>query len=234
MHVQIEPSILYFGTPVVLITSENEDSSINVAPNSSVFWLGWSCMIGIDATSKTTENIKRTGCCVLNMPSFEMADSVNAVAMLTGSRSVPIHKKILGYRFKKDKLEGSGMTTVPATAVSGARIVQCPVQLEAEVIKIHAFAEKDPRMGVPATAIEFRIKAVHVDECILLVGEKDKIDPLKWNPLIMSFRRFFGLSESETRSKLFSGSEDLYAPWKMAGLFGTVARSVLRLSRSRI
>lgn len=37
MHLQIEPSILYFGTPVVLITSENEDGSISVSfPNRTL------------------------------------------------------------------------------------------------------------------------------------------------------------------------------------------------------
>ena len=40
MHKTIEPSILYFGTPVVLISTLNEDGTSNLAPISSVFWLG--------------------------------------------------------------------------------------------------------------------------------------------------------------------------------------------------
>jgi flavin reductase (DIM6/NTAB) family NADH-FMN oxidoreductase RutF len=56
-HVIGEPSILYFGTPVVLISSENKDGSANLAPMSSVFWLGWRCILGFDASSKTTENM---------------------------------------------------------------------------------------------------------------------------------------------------------------------------------
>lgn len=35
---QIEPAILYFGTPVVLIGSTNEDGSFNLAPMSSAWW----------------------------------------------------------------------------------------------------------------------------------------------------------------------------------------------------
>ncbi len=39
---QIEPAILYFGTPVVLICSTNEDGSYNLAPMPSAarstFW----------------------------------------------------------------------------------------------------------------------------------------------------------------------------------------------------
>ena len=41
MHVMSEPNILYFGTPVVVLSTVNEDGSYNLAPMSSVFWLGW-------------------------------------------------------------------------------------------------------------------------------------------------------------------------------------------------
>ena len=54
-HIVSEPSILYFGTPVVLISSENEDGSANLAPMSSAFWLGWRCILGLNAASKTTQ-----------------------------------------------------------------------------------------------------------------------------------------------------------------------------------
>jgi flavin reductase (DIM6/NTAB) family NADH-FMN oxidoreductase RutF len=70
-HVTGEPSILYFGTPVVLISTTNADGSYNLAPMSSAFWLGWRCIIGLAAASKTTENLKRTGQCVLNLPSSD-------------------------------------------------------------------------------------------------------------------------------------------------------------------
>ena len=33
----IEPAILYFGTPVVLIGSTNDDGSFNLAPTSSAW-----------------------------------------------------------------------------------------------------------------------------------------------------------------------------------------------------
>ena len=36
----IEPAILYFGTPVVLIGTCNEDGSCNLAPMSSAWWVG--------------------------------------------------------------------------------------------------------------------------------------------------------------------------------------------------
>ena len=51
-NIQIEPAILYFGTPVVLIGSTNEDGSFNLAPMSSAWWVGWRCMLGLARNSK--------------------------------------------------------------------------------------------------------------------------------------------------------------------------------------
>lgn len=86
MHVSIEPAILYFGTPVVLISTLNEDGSSNLAPMSSAFWLGWRCMLGLATHSKTSQNLRRTGECVLNLPSDAMVSAVDRLA----ARPVPI------------------------------------------------------------------------------------------------------------------------------------------------
>jgi len=52
MHRTIEPTILYFGTPVALISTLNPDGSPNLAPMSSAWWLGWSCMLGLGKWDK--------------------------------------------------------------------------------------------------------------------------------------------------------------------------------------
>src|SRR5437870_10255182 len=103
MHKTIEPTILYFGTPVALISSTNEDGTANLAPMSSAWWLGWSCMLGLDATSQTVANLRRTGECVLNLPAAPMAAQVDRLARTTGSRHVPFHKQAMGYDFVPDK-----------------------------------------------------------------------------------------------------------------------------------
>ena len=71
MHIPIEPSILYFGTPVVLVSTLNPDGSPNVAPISSAWWLGWNCMLGMGARSQTPQNLLRERECVLNLPSVD-------------------------------------------------------------------------------------------------------------------------------------------------------------------
>lgn len=45
-HVTITPSVLYFGTPVVLLSTENEDGTVNLAPMSSAWALGQVIVLG--------------------------------------------------------------------------------------------------------------------------------------------------------------------------------------------
>jgi flavin reductase (DIM6/NTAB) family NADH-FMN oxidoreductase RutF len=59
MHKVIEPKILYFGTPVVLISTLNEDGTTNLAPMSSAWWLNQSCMLGMSSRSQTVQNLIR-------------------------------------------------------------------------------------------------------------------------------------------------------------------------------
>src|SRR5215469_946910 len=103
MHKTIEPTILYLGTPVVLISTVNEDGTFNLAPMSSAFWLGWRCMLGLDALSKTTQNLLRTHECVLNLPSDAEVAAVNRLARTTGSNPVPEMKLHRGYHYQKEK-----------------------------------------------------------------------------------------------------------------------------------
>jgi len=91
--VTISPKILYFGTPVALITSVNEDGSPNLAPVSSFWALGWTITIGLLSDTKTLENLKTRADCVVNLPSPEMWRQVETLAPLTGRNPVPEDKK---------------------------------------------------------------------------------------------------------------------------------------------
>lgn len=99
--IQIDPAILYFGTPVVLIGSTNEDGSHNLAPISSAWRVGWHCVLGLARNSMTTENMIRTGECVLNLPSADLVAAVDRLARTTGSDPVPPGKAYRGYRHNK-------------------------------------------------------------------------------------------------------------------------------------
>jgi len=210
MHIQSEPEILYFGTPVVLISTCNEDGSFNVAPISSIFWLGWRCIIGISAASKTTHNIIRNKSCTLNLPSVHEANAVNRLALTTGSKPVPNGKKMKGYRYVKDKFRIANLTNMPSETITAPRIKECPVQMEAKLQAIHPIAEDDEYQNGKILTMEFRILRVYLDRTILMKGSYNRVNPDKWKPLIMSFQKFYGLGDQVHPSKLSTIPEGLY------------------------
>jgi flavin reductase (DIM6/NTAB) family NADH-FMN oxidoreductase RutF len=210
MHKVSNPSILYFGTPVVLISTLNSDGTYNLAPISSIFWLGYRCMIGISAQSKTTENILRTRECVLNLPSVDEVANVNSLALTTGSNPVPPGKLQKGYQYVGAKFEHSGLTPVPADLIAAPRIAECPVQMEASFIGSHPLGAENGFQQVRVIAMELKILRVHLEESILMNGQRDRVDPDKWRPLIMSFQEFYGLGEKVHDSRLGQVPERLY------------------------
>lgn len=212
MHRTIEPAIHYWGTPVVLVSTLNDDATTNVAPMSSAWWLGWSCMLGLDASSCTVHNLRVRRECVLNLAGPDNAPAVNALARTTGTAQVPLHKELLGYRHVADKAGHAGLSLDPSQAVSPPRVRECPVQLEARVVDIRSFGGSDPRMAVAACCVEVQIVRVHAHPAI--VAGRDRIDADAWQPLLMSFRRLFARGGSVSGDRLYHGDEALYAPWK--------------------
>ena len=196
-HVATEPAILYFGTPVVLISTLNEDGSPNIAPMSSAFWLGWRCMLGLGAGSKTTQNLLRTGECVLNLPSSDEVGAVDRLARLTGSNPVPPTKQQRGYVFEPNKFQAAGLTPIPSQTVAPPRALQCPIQMEAVLAGQHAMMADDDAWRGGLLALEVRIQRVHAHPSVLMDGHANRIDPDKWRPLIMSFQKFYALAPGQ-------------------------------------
>jgi flavin reductase (DIM6/NTAB) family NADH-FMN oxidoreductase RutF len=223
MHQTLDPAILYFGTPVVLVSSENEDGSTNLAPISSAWWLGRSCLLGFGARSKTPQNILRTGECVLNLPSVDQVAAVDRLAKTTGSHPVPPHKVAMGYRHERDKFAVAGLTATPSLDVRPPRVAECPVQLEAVLEAPHRLAESDPARRGALVAIEVKILRVHVEESLRLPGYANRVDPDRWRPLIMSFCQFYGLGPQVHRSTLAEIPEEAYRPRPVAPRVEAVA-----------
>lgn len=216
MHVTIDPAILYFGTPVVLVSSLNEDGTPNLAPISSAWWLGKSCLLGFGAHSHTPQNILRQGQCVLNLPSVEQVAAVDRLARTTGSSPVPPRKQAMGYIHEKNKFETARLTELPSDLVAPPRVVECPVQLEAVLEGCHPLAQNDDTMRGRLVALEVKIVRVHINENIQLAGHADRIDPDRWRPLMMSFCQFYGLGERVHPSRLAEIPESAYRPAQAA------------------
>jgi flavin reductase (DIM6/NTAB) family NADH-FMN oxidoreductase RutF len=190
----IEPKILYFGTPVALISSLNEDGSTNLAPMSSFWALGWTLMLGLLDETKTADNMARHPECVVNIPSPEMWPTVEKLAPLTGKNPVP-QLKAKQFRFVADKFEAAGVSPMASEVVRPARVAECPVHMEARVNRLHRMQGRRLEELGGGVAAEVEILRVHVAEQFVL-GE-NHVDPEKWSPLIYNFRHYFRLAERE-------------------------------------
>ena len=190
----IEPKILYFGTPVALISSLNEDGTTNLAPISSFWTLGWSMMLGLLDETKTADNLALHAECVVNLPSPEMWKEVEALAPLTGKNPVP-EIKAKQFHFVADKFGAAQLTPLASEMVQPARVAECPVHLEARVNKLHSMTGKKLKELGGGVAAEVEVLRVHLDKDLVLEGKY--VDPAKWSPLIYNFRHYFRLEEEE-------------------------------------
>jgi flavin reductase (DIM6/NTAB) family NADH-FMN oxidoreductase RutF len=189
----IEPKILYFGTPVVLISTLNEDGAPNLAPMSSAWALGWTVLLGLGAEGKTLENLARERECTLNFPSEALAAAVERLAPLTGKSPVPEHKQAQ-YRYEPDKFCAADLTPAPSVEVRAPRVAECPLQMEGRVRGIGGIGRRED--GV--VAVEVEVVRVHALKSIIR-GERH-IDPHHWRPLIYNFRHYFGLGQELGKS----------------------------------
>jgi flavin reductase (DIM6/NTAB) family NADH-FMN oxidoreductase RutF len=197
-HRTIDPSILYLGTPVVLISTRNADGTTNLAPISSAWWMGKTAVIGIGTRSHTVENLRREGECVLSVPSVDLVTEVNRLALTTGSDPMPGYKDVMGFEHVRNKFARAGLTEIASEVVLPPRVAECPIQLEGTVSSITEVG--DPKDHT--AAIEVRIVRTHVHESILAPGHRHHIDPDKWRPLIMNFLEFYGLGSQVHPSRL--------------------------------
>jgi len=192
-HQIIQPNILYFGTPVALITTLNPDGSPNIGPMSSAWALGYTVVMGWSVKAQTLTNLEREKECVINLPGPELVDKVEALAPLTGRKPSACPET---YRYEPNKFKAAGLTPIPSQCVQPPRIAECPIQLEARVTAIH-----EPVSNNKSTfrIIETHVERVHAIPEIIKPGT-DHIDPECWSPLLYVFRHYFGTGQELGRT----------------------------------
>jgi flavin reductase (DIM6/NTAB) family NADH-FMN oxidoreductase RutF len=196
-HLELNLKALYFGTPVVIVSSLNPDGSTNIAPISSAWWLGSDAMIGTARSSQTTANLLRTPECVLNLAQASLAPYVDKLALMTGTATMSEHKREKRYTFEPRKFEAAGLTAAASTMGGPARVAEADIQLEGRVVASHPF--ENP--GASAVAFQVRVERVHVEEGLVLPDGRH-IDTVAWDPLIMKFCDFFGRASNLRSSRL--------------------------------
>ena len=184
-HVTITPSILYFGTPVVLVSTENADGTANLAPMSSAWALGDVFVLGLGAEGHTAHNLRERPELVLNFPAPEMWQAVESLALLTGANPVPDGKPA-NCRYEPDKFGAAGLHPLPSEVVSPPRVAECPVHIEARVADLRLDSTDD------FVIVEAATLRVHADRRLVIDGTSH-VDTRAWSPLIYNFRHYFGL-----------------------------------------
>ena len=201
MKTLINPKMLYFGTPVVLISSVNPDGTTNLAPMSSAWWLGTTAVLGMSVNSQTVRNLSERPDVVLNLVDSAMVGAVDRIALLTGRADVPDYKRARGYTYEPHKFAAAGLTPTPADDPDQpAAVAESLVQLAGRVRVMHPIGE-----DAGARAIEVAITAVHVDEELMMPEHPTHLDAQRWDPLIMKFTQYFGNGSVLQRSSLAEG-----------------------------
>lgn len=186
----IHPSVLYFGTPVLLIATRNPDGSANLTPMSSAWALADRVVLGLAGGGQGLANLQREGECTLNVAGPEQWPAVEALAPTTGRDPVPAWKN--GYRHERDKFATAGLTAVPSSRVKPPRVAECPLQMEARLASL-AY-RSPPAMQASAggfAIVETEVLCVHAHEDVTVAG-RDHIDTERFRPLLYLFRHYIG------------------------------------------
>ncbi len=186
-HVRIDPPVLYFGTPIGILSSLNPDGSTNIAPNSSLWYLADRVVIGIGSSSKTLSNLRRHRELVVNLPSSDLRDAVEKLGRYTGSHPVPEEKREK-YIYAPDKFSATCLTETPSEEVRPAGVGECPIRLEAVVQQINESGSGGFAL------VEARVLSSWARPELSTDGGKH-VSIRQWNPLFYVFRHYFGLGE---------------------------------------
>jgi flavin reductase (DIM6/NTAB) family NADH-FMN oxidoreductase RutF len=183
----IAPSILYFGTPITLISTVNALGEANISPISSSWALGDRVVLGFSLDAQGFLNLSQNRECVINVASSEMLDGIGKIADTTGRN--PPSSVGREYRFEPDKFALGGFTKLESDLVKPPRIAECKLQLEAKVLAVHLLAG-----DCGCAAVETQVVRVHAHPDIVVTGT-NHIDPQKWHPLFYVFRHYFSTGE---------------------------------------
>lgn len=192
----IHPSILYFGTPVVLITTRNPDGSTNITPMSSAWALANRVVIGLSGGGQGLANLQRERECVLNLAGEDLCEAVERMAPTTGRAPVPEWKRAIGYRHEADKFALAGLHTATSLSVNAPRIAECPLQLEARLllaVERPLDVWRDSAGGYVIAELE--VLQVHAHDEVVVPGTQH-IDPAHYQPLFYLFRHYVGRGDA--------------------------------------
>ena|SRR5215472_13903535 len=184
--IAISPEILYFGTPVAVISTLNPDGTTNLAAMSSFWALGDRFMLGLTRFGQSWANLERSPDCVVNLPSPDEWEYVERLGHTTGRAELTDYHRGAGITYAGDKFATSGFTPMASECVAPFRVAECPVHIEARRLAINA-----PSDDAPFAYVEVQKLRVHAQRRVLnLPGTR--FDIKSWSPLFYMFRHYYG------------------------------------------
>lgn len=174
MHKKINPGAFYYGFPVILLSTLNDNGTTNITPISSSWSLGEMVVIGIGTGTQAYENLKSHREAVLNIVSENLINHVDSIAKSSGKNG-------------DDKWALANLTPQISEFVKPQRVKESPLQAETKVVNIQ---ERDN-----FAIVELKILAVQALPEILT--QDNLVDPEKWKPMIYNFRHYQGLTATK-------------------------------------
>lgn len=184
--VAVSPEILYFGTPVAVMSSLNANGTTNIAAVSSFWALSDRLVLGLTRFGQTLANLERWPECVLNLPSPEQWPFVERLGHTTGRSQLTEYHRSAGITYAADKFAVSGFTPRGSECVAPLRVAECPVQIEARVLAKHPASD-----AAPFRYLEVRKLLVHARRDIL-DPSATRFNVESWSPLFYIFRHYYG------------------------------------------
>ena len=189
--IAIQPSILYFGTPVAVLSTLDGAGRANLTPMSSAWALDDRLVLGLADESQGCINLLAQREVVINLPGPAQQAAVERLAPTTGRLPVPGYKVEMGYRHEADKFALAGWTPAASTHVRPPRVAECPLQLEARLLAAHACQPGEAGLPSGVRILEVQVLQVHAHEDIVQAGGHH-VDTARWSPLLYVFRHYFG------------------------------------------
>ena len=139
-----------------------------------------------------------------------MVAPINALAKTTGRQDTSPFKTAAGYSYIEDKFKAAELTPIASEMIKPTRVLECPVQMEAELVAVDEMNRDEEGLGGFFLGLEVKILRIHAEENLLRVGEPNKVDADTWRPLMTAFQHLYGLSARLQLSRLAEIDEEKY------------------------
>lgn len=165
-------SVMLNPTPVVLVTSKNTSNETNVF---TVGWVSTVCTkkpviaMGIRPERLSYEYIKKSGECVINLPTRDMVKIVDYCGVVSGR--------------KQNKIEHLNLKLNEGVAISTPSLQSCPIALECKVKSTTPLGTHDL----------FLLEVLNVKVDDNLIDSNNKICFNKANLICYSHGEYYGL-----------------------------------------